>query len=484
MKLREEILDFWVENDLNVLFTGPHGVGKSTIVIDTFERAGLKYAYFSASTMDPWVDFIGVPKEKNDEKGSYLELVRPLHFRDDEIEAIFIDEYNRSHKKIRNAVMELIQFKSINGKKFKNLKIVWAAVNPEEDGVYDVQKLDPAQKDRFHIWCDIPAEPSKEWFTNRFGRKLGSAAVEWWKDLPDDLKTIITPRRLEYALQVHQLKGGNIRWCLPLNAPIKKLIESLNYGPASDAILDLYHRKDQEGAKKWFAIENNYAEGSKYITAPEQFKISIKDWLEFFLPAMPSEKLSLLFASDEIIKEYILENAEKFSDLINNVLMAGTNKSLIRAIKRKLGSGTSVLSILNNSRSLNPETALHGTDPSEEWDSVLANLKNWPTNNAHERSKVVREIEIGLPSELNYNQAVATLELLNKTEARRWEEKLKEDEKGVSKILGWTNHCLQQMHKNNIFQSWEDAIKESGERFALLVQKLRVIEAQERIWTP
>jgi MoxR-like ATPase len=53
-----------------------------------------------------------------DEKGSYLELVRPKAFRDDEVQALFFDEFNRSHKNKRNAVMELMQFKSINGRKF------------------------------------------------------------------------------------------------------------------------------------------------------------------------------------------------------------------------------------------------------------------------------------------------------------------------------------------------------------------------------
>ena len=79
--------------------------------------------------MHPWVDFIGVPKEKTDDNGnSYLDLVRPQEFQDDEVEAIFMDEFSSfTHKKVRNAVMELIQFKSINGRKFKNLKIVWAS---------------------------------------------------------------------------------------------------------------------------------------------------------------------------------------------------------------------------------------------------------------------------------------------------------------------------------------------------------------------
>ena len=67
-------LEFWNENEVNVVFRGRHGVGKTTMVIDAFNRKKLKWLNFSASTMDPWVDFIGVPKEHKDADGSYLEL--------------------------------------------------------------------------------------------------------------------------------------------------------------------------------------------------------------------------------------------------------------------------------------------------------------------------------------------------------------------------------------------------------------------------
>jgi len=171
--INEYKLKFWIDKNLNVLFVGKHGVGKTTTVLNAFNEAKLKWLYFSGSTLDPWVDFIGVPKEQKDENGNvYLDLVRPKHFQNDEVEAIFIDELNRSHKKVRNAVLELIQFKSINGKKFPHLRIVWAAINPdnedeEEEGnelKYDVEKLDPAIVDRFHIKVDVPYKPDASYF--------------------------------------------------------------------------------------------------------------------------------------------------------------------------------------------------------------------------------------------------------------------------------------------------------------------------------
>jgi MoxR-like ATPase len=179
----EAKLDFWIKEGLNVIFVGKHGVGKTTMVKEAFERNNLKWLYFSSATMDPWVDFIGVPKEKTEGELTFLELVRPKYFQTDEIEALFFDEFNRSHKKVRNAVMELIQFKSINGKKFNNLKIIWAAVNPDdeedEELKYDVEKIDPAQLDRFHIHIKIPYKPHYVYFKNRYGNQMADAAIEW-----------------------------------------------------------------------------------------------------------------------------------------------------------------------------------------------------------------------------------------------------------------------------------------------------------------
>ena len=70
-----QALEFALTNNLNVLLKGRHGVGKTHMVIDLFQRKQLKYMYFSAATMDPWVDFIGIPKEAHDEKGQYLEIL-------------------------------------------------------------------------------------------------------------------------------------------------------------------------------------------------------------------------------------------------------------------------------------------------------------------------------------------------------------------------------------------------------------------------
>lgn len=230
-------VDFWITNNYNVLLKGAKGVGKSSIVIKAFERHNLRWKYFSAATLDPWVDFIGAPKERIDENGNpYLDLVRPKAFMYDEVDAIFIDEYNRSHKKVRNAIMELMQFKSINGKKFNNLRFIWAAINPydaekaESEQDYDVEKLDPAQEDRFEIIYDIPNNVDRSYFISKYGTN-GSVGCDWWTKLDPTIKDKLSPRRLDYMLGIYS-NGGDMRDAIPGNVSVnvRDLVDQLKNG--------------------------------------------------------------------------------------------------------------------------------------------------------------------------------------------------------------------------------------------------------------
>ncbi|KKS89334.1 MAG: ATPase [Parcubacteria group bacterium GW2011_GWC1_43_11b] len=292
-------LDFWIANNYNVLLVGEHGVGKTTIVKEAFERNHLKWKYFSAATMDPWVDFIGVPKEQKDSEGkSFLDIVRPLSFRDDIVEALFFDEYNRAPKKVKNAVMELIQFKSINGHRFKNLRIVWAAINPDDstEAEYDVEKLDPAQKDRFQIQVTVPFTPNLGYFTQKYGIDVAKNAIDWWKNLEQKVKILVSPRRLDYALQAWTAQG-DIRDVLPNEVNVTTLLGLLNGKKDFKKLLEgLYAAKDIKGAKT--IIRENLSEITPIIT--KSIPLS-----KFFIPLFPQEVAAKLGEETGFIKDII-----------------------------------------------------------------------------------------------------------------------------------------------------------------------------------
>jgi len=224
-------MDFWIKNGLNVLLEGQQGVGKSALIEAMAKRNNLNYKYFSGSLIDPYLTLVGVPREATDEDGnSYLDYIKPLEFSSDEdlgIEFLFIDELNRSPKPVLNALMELIQFKSINGVKLPNLKAVWAAVNPYDDNEsFHVTELDPAQKDRFQVQYKIPFEPSSDYFTDKFGERVSKIALKWWNKIPEDYRQDTSPRRLDYALGMWQL-GGDIKDVLAENTRPDALLTAL-----------------------------------------------------------------------------------------------------------------------------------------------------------------------------------------------------------------------------------------------------------------
>ena len=286
--LDSDKLDQWIKFKLNVLFKGKHGVGKTSIIIKAFKRAGLRYAYFSGATMDPHVDFLGIPvKVHNSKTGKeYIKLLRPQHIEDLDVQAIFFDEFNRTHKKIRNAVMELLQFKTVNGQPISSdLRIIWAAVNPDDDeGEYDVDRLDPAQEDRFQIKVHIPYECSPAYFERKYGDE-GITAVRWWNSLDSKLKDLVSPRRLDYALK-HWSKDGDLRDVLPIDVNPGKL-KAILKGGYSD--LSKLVKGDPDKAKEFFADEGNYA---TYIDEV----LRNKDY-HALIDILPSEKIAALISN-------------------------------------------------------------------------------------------------------------------------------------------------------------------------------------------
>lgn len=319
--ISEQNLDFWIKNGYNVLFKGKHGVGKTSIILEAFKKHNLSWQYFSAATMDPWVDFVGVPKERTTNDGkSYLDLVRPKHFQDDSVEAIFMDEFNRASKKVRNAVMELIQFKSINGKRFNNLKIIWAAVNPDddEDEEYDVEKLDAAQLDRFQVHVDVPYAPVAAYFRSKYGESVSHTAIGWWKALSKDEKSLVSPRRLDYAIDVY-LKNGDIRNVLPKNVSISKLLQELRGGPYIDKLNAAVAAKDEAAAKKLANDENALSAIVPALTKSH-------DAMALVLPHVNRERLAGLMTDNKGIAEHVLAYPKPFKDLL--MQLANSNNAL------------------------------------------------------------------------------------------------------------------------------------------------------------
>jgi len=212
-----EQLKRYMKSDVNVLLMGPHGVGKTTMVKDAAQELGLRIKYYSSSTLDPWADLVGIPVP--DREHERLKFLRPTDVDDAEI--IFFDELNRAHSKVQDAVLEIIQYHSINGEKLPHLRMCWAAVNPS-DRNYNVVEMDEVLLDRFHVHLHVPPHVDKKYFVGRgYDADIVDICIEWWQEaLNDNLRRHISPRRLEYLIQqVERYGAEGIKDVIPF--PVK-----------------------------------------------------------------------------------------------------------------------------------------------------------------------------------------------------------------------------------------------------------------------
>lgn len=361
-------LDFWIKNNYNVLFSGHHGVGKTAKIIEAFNRNGLKWKYFSASTLDPWVDFCGIPKEITDENGkSYIDLIRPKCFAEDEVEAIFLDEYNRANSKVQNSTMELIQFKSINGRKFNNLKFIWAAINPpktnDSDIEYSVEKLDPAQIDRFQIYVEIPYKLSVPYFIHKFGENVALIAANWWNELTESDKMGVSPRRLDYALDVY-IAGGDIRDVVPKNINVNKLVNELSNGSYRSRLEKIFEDKNNEAAKAFLDDVNCLDNTLSYIVKNDEY-------LSFFLPHIPNESRAQLAVVNKNVLTHMISNIASYGPELN--ILSKTDAKIKKAMANIAPVDNSKFDKLTFSKCDYTRVIIKGTTPDSHF-SKLSDL--------------------------------------------------------------------------------------------------------------
>jgi hypothetical protein len=432
---------FWIEKRYNVLFTGKHGIGKTAMILEAFKKAGLRYAYFSGSTMDPFVDFVGVPLKIEGPDGPRIELVRPGHIIEADLQAIFFDEFNRTHRKIRNAVMELIQFKTINSKPIaKDLRIIWAAVNPDSDeegvGLYDTDRLDPAQRDRFHIHVNLPYKCDHEYFAKTYGESMAKSAIQFWDELNDAERDKISPRRLDYALQLFR-DNGDVRDVLPPSSNPARLAAILGTGPADEKLKQLLG--DIEEAKRFLGNENNYAYALKTI-------LSKREYVAAFVPCMPPEKIAGLYESNGNVRKAahldIRSNGKSsaFFKVLREIIIANQNQKLAATARDRLAKLGAPLGI-----EVIPMITAGVASISKE-DLAELEDKAKKASNSRERKRVYDKLEKVMPSKMNEAEASAILNVFDRL-CYGSKHTVGRD---MPKLIAMVNHCVVNMLSNGM----------------------------------
>ncbi|HEY8542022.1 MAG TPA: MoxR family ATPase [Pseudothermotoga sp.] len=165
------------------LLVGHFGVGKTDVARQIAKETNRKLVILILSQMEPG-DLIGLPSKQNEQ----TVFLRPDWWPEDGNVIILLDEINRAHRSIRNAIMQLVIDKRIHNHVLPEGTWIMATMNPPDDE-YDQADLitDPAFISRFFI---IEISPSiEEWKLWAQQNNVDETIIQFIEKFPEFLYT-------------------------------------------------------------------------------------------------------------------------------------------------------------------------------------------------------------------------------------------------------------------------------------------------------
>ena len=365
---------------------------------------------------------------------------------------------HNSPKKIRNAVMELIQFKSINGREFKNLKVIWAAINPDDDEEldFDVEKLDPAQKDRFHIHIELKYKPDMAYFSFKYGKDVAKGSIEWWNKLKQshpDIINQISPRRLDYALEIF-FKGGNVSYALPKGCNPAELTTIIKQRPIIAKIDSLMSSKNEKEIREFLENENNF-DLAKHEILRDRKKI------EFFVPFMPSEKINMLISKSNSVMRWALHAYPKnktIYEALKEIEKADMNKALVSQIRKRFQEdGMKNIANMPDSPTVSDKRTANYQVKKKETSSFAKELNEIIGDDFDSmffRLKAYETLQNGMPDEMSQDSSKKVLTILEKIIKLTHRDTIKK----WDDLLGMINTCIDNLRTHGYkFSKFKDA---------------------------
>lgn len=163
----------------NLMLVGKHGIGKSEILTNYFEKQGLSVQTLFLGQMSDPGDLIGLPRM--DENTGKTIFMPPYWFpTDGKPVVLFLDELNRARPEVLQTVMDLALNRKLAGHSLPQGSRLIAAVNDGEE--YQLTDLDPALVSRFNIFRFRPSV--QEWLKWATEQKMDSRVIDFIRNFP------------------------------------------------------------------------------------------------------------------------------------------------------------------------------------------------------------------------------------------------------------------------------------------------------------
>ncbi|MDY6896398.1 MAG: MoxR family ATPase [Thermotogota bacterium] len=165
------------------LLWGHFGVGKTDIAKEIAEETGRELIILIISQMEPG-DLIGLPS-RDTEKTVFL---RPDWWPNKDEVIIMIDEINRAHRSIRNAIMQLLIDRRIHNHILPAGAWIMGAANPPDEEYDQVDLItDPAFMSRFfHLELSPDVE---DWINWSNQEQVKGEVISFIKEYPEYLSS-------------------------------------------------------------------------------------------------------------------------------------------------------------------------------------------------------------------------------------------------------------------------------------------------------
>ena len=165
-------MPYLFKTKITPLLIGLHGKGKTSFVSELAQEMDANLLVVRLGTLSDSGDLIGLPAHLNDSLGKAIETIYvapsflPVEregFNNTRKTILFLDEINRCHKDLIQAIFQLVEKgEQLGPHRLINTHVI-AAANPATDDYSVMDISDKAFTDRF---CHLAFEPSTEEFLN------------------------------------------------------------------------------------------------------------------------------------------------------------------------------------------------------------------------------------------------------------------------------------------------------------------------------